>query len=279
MWSDSSAHWNHSKGPLFWEAIRPPLVSGKFQEWSLWHRNVLVKLVSRDIWTQDRLSRLRDEDSCQLCHEGPGTMCHRCCECPAQQTERDVQVPQEVRQAARSLGLQHREQFEQCIFPSPAAILPTGSPERACPVLWHNRPPDGLLEEHIFTGGAVPVHTLTCCTHNFLHITRAHFVCAHPHIFMRLTHTHGSRSKLKVVCGAHVVSSSRHLRSHVFVLAVLAGVTSRPTSPTHPSTRSCRTFPTPKRGSSAHSARGREIWPPGQVPSSSQAVSPKCSTR
>ena len=29
LWSDSSAHWNQSKGPLFWEAIRPLLVSGK----------------------------------------------------------------------------------------------------------------------------------------------------------------------------------------------------------------------------------------------------------
>ena len=29
LWSDSPAHWNQSKGPLFWEAIRPLLVSGK----------------------------------------------------------------------------------------------------------------------------------------------------------------------------------------------------------------------------------------------------------
>ena len=27
LWSDSSAHWNQSKGPLFWESIRPLLVS------------------------------------------------------------------------------------------------------------------------------------------------------------------------------------------------------------------------------------------------------------
>ena len=34
--------------------------------WSLWYRNVLVMLVSRGIWTQDRLARLRgeDDDSC-----------------------------------------------------------------------------------------------------------------------------------------------------------------------------------------------------------------------
>ena len=30
------------------------------------------------------------------------------------------------------------------------------------------------------------VHTLTCCTHIVVHIARAHFVCAHPHMFMRV---------------------------------------------------------------------------------------------
>ena len=90
MWSDSSAHWNQSKGPLFWEAIRPLLVSGKLEEWSLWHCNGLVKLVSRGIWTQDRVARLQgwEDDRCQLCNEGPGTFFHRCYECPAFHTER-----------------------------------------------------------------------------------------------------------------------------------------------------------------------------------------------
>ena len=98
LWSDSSAHSNQSKGPLFWEAIRPLLVSGKLEGWSHWHRNVLVKLVSRGIWTQERLVRLRSEvdGSCQLCNDGPGTMFHRCYECPALQTERDMYVSQEV---------------------------------------------------------------------------------------------------------------------------------------------------------------------------------------
>ena len=129
-WSDSSAHWNQSKGPLFWEAIRPLLVSGKLEGWSLWHRNVLVKLVSRGIWTQERLARLRGEDdgSCQLCNDGPGTMFHRCYECPALQAERDMYVSQEVRVAARSVGSQYREQFAHGIFPDPGAILPTGFP-------------------------------------------------------------------------------------------------------------------------------------------------------
>ena len=156
LWSGSSAHWNQSKGPLFWEAIRPLFVSGKLEGWSLWHRNVLVKLVSRGIWTQERLVRLRGEDdgSCQLCNDGPGTMFHRCYECRALQAERGMYVSQEVRQASRSVGSQCREQFAHGIFPDPGAILPTGFLERACQVLWHNRHPDGLLEEHIFTDGS-----------------------------------------------------------------------------------------------------------------------------
>ena len=92
LWSDSSARWNQSKGPLFWEATRPLLVSGKMEGWSLWHQNVLVKLVSRGIWTQERLARLRGEEdgSCQLCNDGPGTMFHRCYECPALQAQKET---------------------------------------------------------------------------------------------------------------------------------------------------------------------------------------------
>ena len=154
--TDSSAHWDNSNGPLFWGAIRALLAAGKLEGWSLWHRIVLVKLVSRGIWTQDRLSRLRDweDDLCQLCHEGPGTTFHRCYECPALQTELDMCVSLEVRQAARSLEPQSREQFAHSIYPRPSQILPTGAIRQPCPVLWHSRPPDGLLEGHIFTDGS-----------------------------------------------------------------------------------------------------------------------------
>ena len=48
------------------------------------------------------------------------------------------------------------------------------------------------------TGG---VHALTCCTHIFC-TQRVH--CAHPHIFMRVTHTHGSRSWKRCLLHAHV---------------------------------------------------------------------------
>ena len=78
--------------------------------------------------TQDRLARLRgwEDDRCQLCHNGPGTMFRRCYECPALQTERDMHVSQEVRQAARSLQPQHREQIAHGIFPSPANWFTSG---------------------------------------------------------------------------------------------------------------------------------------------------------
>ena len=75
VWTNRYAHWGNSKGPLFWQTIRPLLASGKLEGWSLSHRNVLVKLVSHGIWTQDRISRLRGRDIfCQLCHEGPHTI-------------------------------------------------------------------------------------------------------------------------------------------------------------------------------------------------------------
>ena len=56
MWSDSSGtiQKDHFSGEL-----PSRFVSGKLEGWSLWRRNVLVKLVSRCIWTQDRLARLR----------------------------------------------------------------------------------------------------------------------------------------------------------------------------------------------------------------------------
>ena len=102
----TALHTGISPRALFWEATIPLQVSGKLEGWSLWHRNVLVKLVSRGIWTQERLARLRgkDDGSCELCNDGPGTMFHRCYECAASQTERDMYVSQEVRAAARAVG-------------------------------------------------------------------------------------------------------------------------------------------------------------------------------
>ena len=94
--------------------------------WSSWFRVALRH--------KNRLSRLRgwEDDRCQLCHEGPDTMFHRCCECPALRTERDRHVSQEVGQAARSLAPQHREQFENDISHCLSTMLPTGSLQQSC---------------------------------------------------------------------------------------------------------------------------------------------------
>ena len=134
---------------------KPSGHSSFLANWKAGHFGIGTCSSSWSHGTQERLARLRSEDdgSCQLCNDGPGTMFHRCYECPALQTERDVYVSQEVRVAARALGSQHRELFAHGIFPDPGAILPTGFPERECQVYWHNRPPDGLLEGHIFTDG------------------------------------------------------------------------------------------------------------------------------
>ena len=78
-----------------------------------WCWNKLVKLVSRGIWTQDRLSRLQRwrDNFRQLCFEGPGTLFHLCYECPALRVEKDMRASQELRQAARSLEPKYRKQF------------------------------------------------------------------------------------------------------------------------------------------------------------------------
>ena len=65
------------------------------------------------------------------------------------------------------------------------------------------------------------------CTHTHLshvHFSVAQFVCAHPDIFMRVTHTHGSSVHKKVFAHVSLISPSRFLPSHVspVFFAVLA---------------------------------------------------------
>ena len=48
----------------------------------------------------------------------------------------------------RSCGRRHS------VFPCPSSIMPAGLRESSCPDLWHNGPPDGLLEGHMFTDGS-----------------------------------------------------------------------------------------------------------------------------
>ena len=58
-----------------------------------------------------------------------------------------MHVSQEVRQAARALAPQYREQFAHGICTCLSTQLPTGLLQQSCPVL-------SLLEEHIFTDGS-----------------------------------------------------------------------------------------------------------------------------
>ena len=55
------------------------------------------------------------------------------------------------------------------------------------------------------------------CTHTHLshaHFSVAQFVCAHPHIFMRVTYTHGSSVCKKVFACVSLISPSNLLPSH-----------------------------------------------------------------
>ena len=117
---------------------------------------------------------------------------------------------------------------------------------------------------HCVWDGGVYTHSPVALT--FFCTTRAHLVCAHfGHIFMRVTHTHGSRTRKGILC-AYVVSlsiSPSPFSCFIRRPCCSRTVTSRPTSPTHSSTPSCRTFPTQKRGSSALWTRTSSLatWP------------------
>ena len=62
-----------------------------------------------------------------------------------------LRVPSNAGRAGRLLEPQRREQFVRGCFPCPAPILPMEARQQS---LWHSRPPDGLLEGHIFTEGS-----------------------------------------------------------------------------------------------------------------------------
>ena len=99
------------------------------------------------------------------------------------------------------------------------------------------------------------LHTLTCCTHIFLHITRAHFVCVHFAHFSCVSHTRMAQGHEKGVCCMRMsfLSISPSPFSCLMCLPCCScTVTSGPTSPTHPSARSCRTFPAQKSAGQAH---------------------------
>ena len=105
-----------------------------------------------------------------------------------------------------------------------------------------------VLATTVCTAGGV--HTLTCCTHIFLRTARSLRI---SHIFMRVTHTHGS-SVMKKRCLSHecLRSLSRFLQPHVSPVTVVLvhplrhhlsvhnlAVLSRPKSAGHAQRRTC----------------------------------------
>ena len=87
------------------EPVQGPVLLGSHQTTPrFWQAGGLVTLASQRAFLARHLDPGKacaaqggeDDGSCQLCNDGPGTMFHRCYECPALQAERDMYVSQEV---------------------------------------------------------------------------------------------------------------------------------------------------------------------------------------
>ena len=104
------------------------------------------------------------------------------------------------------------------------------------------------------------VYTLTCCARTCsLHIARAHLVCAHPHIFMRVQ-THAWLKVVKkvfAVCISHISISPSPLSCFTRRPCCSRTVTSTLRSRPH---RLAELYPTQKRGSSAFPHERRGVW-------------------
>ena len=115
--------------------------------------------------------------------------------------------------------------------------------------------------DEVYTHSLV-ARTFFCCTV---------FVCAQPHIFMRVTYTHGS-SAWKGSLHMCRFSPSRRLPSHDSPILAVPARSLRNQSRQrlhwlrHP--HDLAELSRPKSAGQAHSARGWAVWLPGQVPSS-----------
>ena len=99
------------------------------------------------------------------------------------------------------------------------------------------------------------LYTHSPVARTFFCTTRAQFVCAHfAHIFLRVTHTHGSRTRKDILC-AYVVSLL--ISPSLFSCCIRRPCCSRTV------TSRRRTFQTQKRGSSALCTRTSSFstWP------------------
>ena len=125
------------------------------------------------------------------------------------------------------------------------------------------------------------VHTLTCCTHIFLHIARAqshdaHCVCAHSAHLHACEHTRMAQVSEKFCCMrmSHISISCVTLRPCCSLT-----VTSRPLSRLWRPRLPCRALPDPKarvKRTSARAPRSLATWPCLVL---TQVMSPNSSTR
>ena len=148
VWTDRSAHWGNSKAAFL--AGNPSLAD-------LWETGRMVPLApkrARQVGFPRHLDTGQALQTSGLGRQLLPTMPRR--------ARHDVspllRVPGlaggagHARLAGAAAG-QHREQFARGCFPCPSQSLPMGARQQSCPVLWHNRPPDRLLEGHMFTYG------------------------------------------------------------------------------------------------------------------------------
>ena len=112
----------------------------------------------------------------------------------------------------------------------------------------------------------IPLYTHSCVARTFfLHTARAHCICAHPHIFMRV-HIHAWLKREKSVCNAHVVSLHLALSilvSHPSLLFLDGHFETIPDFDVYDFLAELN--PTQKRGSGALPHEHRGVWLPGQV--------------
>ena len=129
-------------------------------------------------------------------------------------------------------------------------------------------------------------HTLTCCTHMFLHIAcaqshDAHCVCAHSAHLHACEHTRMPQVSEKVCCMrmSHISISPSLFTCVTLRPCCSLTVSSRPLSRLWRPRLSCRALPDPKarvKRTSARAPRSLATWPSAVL---TQVMSPHSSTR
>ena len=157
VWTDSSSHWGKSKGQLF--LAGNPTLAG------LWELGRMFPLAPQlagqgglsrhlDAGPAFPTSRLGRQPLPALSrrpwhHVSPFATSARPCRWSGKCVSRR-NCGRRLFHSSRNTGNSLHTAFSL----APSQILPAGLRQHSCPVLWHNRHPDGLLEGHIFTNGS-----------------------------------------------------------------------------------------------------------------------------